>query len=147
MKAYKLLRLLKKDGLLHPLFINKENPTPLGVWMRAECFPTKGFAVRKGFHCCFTPLAPHLKMKLSNGEQRVWVECDVEDWETYDRPESQGGAWILAQRMRLVRVISEEEADKIRNSRCIHCNGRVCLIKKDVICYGTSDEQEKCIKE
>ena len=48
MKAYKLLRRKKRDGKLYPLFINKTVPTPIGVWMQAECFPTKGFAIRKG---------------------------------------------------------------------------------------------------
>lgn len=106
MKAYKLLR-VKKDGKLYPLFINKTVATPIGEWMEAECHPTKGFAVRKGWHCCFQPIAPHLKTQLSNGEQRVWVECEVEDWESYDRPESQGGSWILAQRMKIVKVIGD----------------------------------------
>ena len=104
MKAYKLLR-KKKDGKLYPLFINKTIPTPIGESMQAECYPTKGFAIRKGWHCCFEKNAPHLKMKLSNGEQRVWVEVEVEDWESYNRPESQGGAWILAQRMKIVREV------------------------------------------
>lgn len=104
MKAYKLLR-IKKDGKLYPLFINKTTPTPIGEWLPAECIPTKGFAVRKGWHCCFKPHAPHLKMKLSSGEQRVWVECEVEDWESYARPESQGGNWILAQKMKLIKIL------------------------------------------
>ena len=114
MKAYKLLR-IKKDGKLYPLFINKTVSTPIGVWLDAECHPTKGFAVRKGWHCCFSPIAPHLKTRLSNGEERVWIECEVEDWETYNRPESQGGAWILAQRMKINRVLTFEEVDKINN--------------------------------
>ena len=112
MKAYKLLRKLK-DGNLYPLFIHKTYSTPIGEWMQAECFPTKGFAVRKGWHCCFKPLAPHLSIQLANGEQRVWVECEVEDIETYDRPKSQGGAWILAQRMKILREISLEEVGEI----------------------------------
>lgn len=113
MKAYKLLRLMK-DGTIHPLFINKKEATPIGVWMQAECFPTKGFAVRQGWHCCFTPVAPHLKEVLSNGEVRVWCEVKVEDWESYDRPESQGGAWILAQRMKIVKVLTMDEVEEIR---------------------------------
>lgn len=105
MKAYKLLRVLK-DGSLHPLFINKKKPTPIGVWMDAECHPTKGFAVRQGWHCCFKPIAPHLKETLASGEKRVWCEVEVEDWKSYNRPESQGGEWILAQRMKINRVLS-----------------------------------------
>lgn len=47
MKAYKLLRKLS-DGNLYPLFIHKTYSTPIGEWMKAECYPTKGFAIRKG---------------------------------------------------------------------------------------------------
>jgi hypothetical protein len=113
MKAYKLLR-IKKDGKLYPLFINKTVSTPIGEWMQAECFPTKGFAVRQGWHCCFRPIAPHLKLQLSNGEQRVWVECEIEDWASYDRPESQGGAWCLAQRMKIIRVMDIKEVEAMQ---------------------------------
>jgi len=112
MKAYKLVRQLK-DGNLYPLFIDKRTPVEFGVWKQAECFPTKGFAVRKGWHCCFRPLAPHLAMELANGEKRVWVECDVEDWESYDRPQNQGGSWILAQRIKFNRIISAQEVEDI----------------------------------
>ena len=63
------------------------------------------------------PLAPHLKTKLANGEQRVWVGCDVEDFTIYDRPESQGGTWILAQRMKINKIITLDEVDCILNSK------------------------------
>ena len=112
MKAYKLLR-IKKDGKLYPLFIHKTVETPIGKWLQAECYPTNGFAVRKGWHCCFAPVAPHLKTKLACGEQRVWVECEVEDWTTYDRPESQGGDWILAQKIKIIRVMNIYEVEEI----------------------------------
>ena len=112
MKAYKLLRQLN-DGKLYPLFINKTIPTLFNGWMQAECIPTKGFAVRCGWHATFLPLAPHLKMKLANGEQRVWCEVEVEDWETYVRPESQGGTWILAQRMKVIRELTIKEVNEI----------------------------------
>ena len=104
MIAYKLMR-VKKDGGIYPLFINKTIPTPIGVWLKAECCPTKGFAVRQGWHCCFEMNAPHLKMELANGEKRVWVKCEVKDYETYNRPESQGGKWILAQRMKVIELV------------------------------------------
>lgn len=113
MKAYKLLRVLS-DGRLYPLFIHKKVPTPIGPWMPAECHPTRGFAVRKGWHCCFKPIAPHLRERLASGEKRVWVEVEIEDWESYNRPESQGGAWILAQAMRIVKVLSPDEVELAR---------------------------------
>ncbi len=115
MKAYKLLRKLS-DGKLYPLFIHKTYSTPFGEWMQAECCPTKGFAIRKGWHCTFIPLSPHLAMRLANGEQRVWCEVEVEDWETYNRPESQGGTWILAQKMKVVRELTMEEVQQILKS-------------------------------
>lgn len=112
MKAYKLLR-TKKDGKLYPLFINKTVETPIGEWMEAECFPTKGFAVRKGWHCTIIPNAPHLKMELSSGEKRVWCEVEIEDYEFYDRPLVQGGTWALAQRMKINKVLTLDEVKNI----------------------------------
>ena len=91
-----------KNGKLYPMFINSQQELKIGDWLQAECHPTKGFAIRQGWHCWFEKKAQHLKEQLSNGEQRVWIKCEVEDWETYDRPESQGGAWILAQRMKVI---------------------------------------------
>lgn len=108
MKAYKLLSY--KDGKLYPLFISKHTETPVGVWLQSECHPTAGFAVRQGWHCCFKPHAPHLKLHLKNGRPRTWVECEVEDFSTYDRPESQGGAWILADKMKITRILDQKEA-------------------------------------
>ena len=85
MKAYKLVR-IKNDGKLYPLFINKKVSTPIGVWLDAECHPTKGFAVRKGWHCTIMPKAPHIAMRLASGEQRVWCEVEIEDYEFFERP-------------------------------------------------------------
>lgn len=100
MIAYKLVRKLK-DGSLSPLFINKKSRIPIGVWLYAEEHPTKGFAIRKGWHCTLKPIAPHLSMK-----NRVQVVVEIEDTELYDRPESQGGAWVLAQRMKIIRELN-----------------------------------------
>lgn len=104
MKAYKLVK-MGRDGNIYPLFINKKEPFKLNEWMQAECFKTKGFAIRKGFHCCFTPYAPHLKEQLASGERRVWVECEVEDFTTYNRPESQGGRWVLANKIKVKNIL------------------------------------------
>jgi hypothetical protein len=96
---------LRKDGTLGSLFINRKTVIPIGVWLDAEFYPTKGFAERLGWHCTFTMNAPHLKHELSNGEVRVWVEVEIEDYHTYDRPESQGGKWILANKMKVIKII------------------------------------------
>ena len=89
-----------KDGSLAPLFINKKSRIPIGEWLEAENHPTKGFSVRKGWHCTLTPVAPHLSEK-----GRVWVQVEVEDTELYNRPESQGGMWVLAQRMKVIKEL------------------------------------------
>lgn len=98
-RAYKLVRKLK-DGSLAPLFINQRLRLTFDEWLEAEDHPTKGFAHRPGWHCCFTQHAPHLSEK-----DRVWIEVEVEDFTKYDRPESQGGAWILANRMKVIREL------------------------------------------
>ena len=99
MRAYKLIRKMK-DGKLSPLFINKKSRIPVGEWLDAEEHPTKGFAFRKGWHCTLEPVAPHLSDK-----GRVWVEVEVENVELYNRPESQGGTWVLAQRMKIIKEL------------------------------------------
>jgi len=100
MKAYKLMR--KKNGFLYSLFINRTSPIKMGVWLKARCYPTKKFSVRKGWHCCFQPNLPHLKMQLANGEKRVWMEIEVDDYRIYPRPQSQGGSWLLAQKIKVI---------------------------------------------
>lgn len=98
MVAYKLVRKMK-DGSLASLFINRKARIPVGEWIRSEDHKTKGYAHRPGWHCCLTPEAPHLSKK-----GRVWVMVEVDSFETIDRPETQGGVWVLA---RLMKVIEE----------------------------------------
>ena len=99
MKAHKLVRLMK-DGSLSSLFIGKRQRLPLDEWLEAECIPTKGFAVRPGWHCTRLPIAPHLSMK-----DRVWVKVDIEDYTKLCRPLSQGGVWYLAKRMKIKNIL------------------------------------------
>jgi len=99
MKAYKLLK-KRKNGTLGPLFINRRQVIPLGEWLQAEEHPTKGYAFRPGWHVTPKPEAPHLSMK-----GRVWCEVEVEDWTILSRPASQGGAWLIAQRMKVVKEL------------------------------------------
>jgi len=104
MFAYKLFK-MRKDGTLGPLFINASKVVPVGEWMPAENHPTKGFAHRPGWHCCFEMNAPHLSKKLKRGQKRVWCKVEVEGTRTYSRPESQGGSWVLADHMRVLEVL------------------------------------------
>lgn len=97
--AYKLVRKMK-DGSLSPLFINQKSRLPIGKWLTAELHPKRGFAVRKGWHCTLSPHAPHLSEK-----GRTWVVVELDDYKYYNRPESQGGTWVLGQRMKIINIL------------------------------------------
>lgn len=60
MIAYKLMK-QRKNGTLGSLFINAKESYTINEWLNAEFIPTKGFAERFGWYCCFTPNDPHLK--------------------------------------------------------------------------------------
>ena len=62
MICYKLVRKLS-NGSFRPLFINKTKILPIEEWMDAENFSTKGYTVRKGWHCTQNPYAHHLSLK------------------------------------------------------------------------------------
>ena len=102
MIAYKLVRLMS-DGSLASLFIGKKARLPLNKWLLAEELPTVGFAIRKGWHCTKEKKAPHLSTR-----GRVWVKVEVEKVTEYPRPESQGGTWLLAERMKILNIESWE---------------------------------------
>ena len=103
MRGFKLMR-RRKDGSLGPLFINRRQRIEEGKWLKAECCPTKGFAVRPGWHILLEPEAPHLKMK----GDRVWVEVQFDFFKArlFERPKEQGGMWALADEMRVVRRLT-----------------------------------------
>ncbi len=96
--AYKLLR-VRKDGTLGPLFINCRQRIPVGEWLPAEAHRRKGYAFRPGWHCTTAPVAPHLSTK-----GRTWCKVTLKVTKSYNRPESQGGTWLLAQWMRIDAV-------------------------------------------
>lgn len=104
MKAYKLVRQMA-DGSLSPLFINKRMRIPLGVWLQAESHPTSGFAHRPGWHCTLKPEAPHLALNPKGCRPRVWVEVEIDDYEFFERPESQGGKWVLANKIKFNKIV------------------------------------------
>lgn len=120
MIVWKKVRILK-DGNAYPLFIDKKKPFLIGEWMHAEYHPTKGFAPRSlgkdadgneigGWHCCYKPEAPHIADKLASGEVRVWMKCEAKGkMQKYDRPESQGGAWLLVEWLKPLEIVREME--------------------------------------
>lgn len=113
MIAYKLFR-RRKDGTLGPLFINRTQRVPLDLWLQAQSHPTKGFAVRPGWHCSHLPYAPHLAQK----DDRVWCEVEIAGWSRFDRPWNQGGLWFIADAMRVVRQLTGHDVNMaLRNGR------------------------------
>jgi hypothetical protein len=100
MIGYKLFR-KRKDGTYGPLFINRSQKLTAGLWYGAANIPTKGYAVRPGWHICGKKSAPHLKMK----PDRVWCRVQYFDAVSIKRPESQGGLWWLANRMRILHEL------------------------------------------
>ena len=63
-----------------------------------------------GWHCCFKPEAPHIADQLKSGEIRVWMVCEAKGRsQKYDRPESQGGAWLLVEYLKPLRILSDSE--------------------------------------
>jgi len=94
--GYKLMR-LRKDGSLGSLFINRKARYPTGKWLKAEDHPTRGYAHRPGWHVLRAPHAPHLSK-----EGRVWVIVECSGVRYVDRPLSNGGWWMLANRIRII---------------------------------------------
>jgi hypothetical protein len=120
MIVYKKVRVLK-DGNYYPLFIDKTKPFEFGEWMKAGFHPTKGFAPRSlgndadgneigGWHCCYKPIAPPIADELKSGEKRIWMKCEAKgEMKKYDRPESQGGAWLLVEWLKPLEIMRESE--------------------------------------
>jgi hypothetical protein len=101
--GWKLFK-LRKNGTLGSLFINASAVLPVGEWMDAEnCHEKKGYKYRPFWHCCYQCVAPHLKERLASGEQRVWRQVAMQGVFNMDRPESQGGAWCLAGRIKILQ--------------------------------------------
>jgi len=104
MRAYKLFK-RRSNGTLGPLFINARQIIPIGETMIAESHPTKGFAVREGWHATLEPIAPHLSMAPRGGCERVWCEVELGGTVLHKRPESQGGTWVLADTLKVIRIM------------------------------------------
>ena len=99
MIGYKLFN-QRKDGSLGPLFINRRQRLEIGVEYEAEDHKTKGYAHRPGWHACLTPSAAHLGTK-----GRVWAEVELKRCVMHTRPANQGGEWILAESMTIIKLI------------------------------------------
>lgn len=100
MKAFKLFR-VRKDGTIGSLFINKSEILEINKWLTAKSYPTKGFKERPYFHCTLNPVAPHLSHK-----NRKWFEVEIQDFFEFNRPQSQGGLWYLAKKIKIVKELN-----------------------------------------
>lgn len=100
MIGYKLFR-KRKDGSYGPLFINRKLKLYPNIVYFAEDHPTKGFAVRPGWHICKTTYAPHLSTK-----NRVWCKVEFDLKDTLWRPDSQGGVWYLGNTLKILSEYS-----------------------------------------
>jgi hypothetical protein len=103
-EGWKLFR-LRKDGSLGPLFLDTGLILPYNEWIVAKDNTSlarrKGLQPRPGWHATLSPHAPHLKLELKSGEKRIWVRVLLRGVTFYDRPESQGGTWVLAKEMKV----------------------------------------------
>lgn len=143
-KGYKLFE-QDSEGNLYALFIDKKTNMPVGEWLKAGNFPTKGFAARPGYHIGQICSAPWLmsadgtyKSQRSKYWRRVWAEveyvADVDYTSIVEtlpkkcfvdklpengyykfRETGCNRIWIIADQMRITRILSEEERQNILN--------------------------------
>lgn len=102
-KAYKLFR--QREGELYPLFVNADQPVPMGQWLEADVGPlTAGgkvkskigdLAYRPGWHAGDLPIATHIGGKAPERgriptkpnyrpDEQVWAEIEMPgavDWQ------------------------------------------------------------------
>ena len=141
---YKLFE-MDTNGNLYPLFIDKKTAYPIGEWILAENHPTKGFAKRPGIHTGEICSAPWLmsadgtyKSQRGKKFKRVWCEVEyctdidyteevlklpkkcftdrLPDNGFYNFRESGNRLWIIADRIKINRVLTEDERQQILNS-------------------------------
>ena len=144
-KGFKLFE-MRDDGRLFPLFIGKTKETIMGEWIPAEIIPTPKFSVRPGWHLSTAcPSAPWLmsadgtyKSQRGKKFKRVWCEVEyvadidyteiveqlpkkcftdrLPDGGFYKFRESGNRLWIIADRIKITRIISEKERMNILNT-------------------------------
>lgn len=141
-RGYKLFE-MDEQGNLYALFIDKHTIMYADTWLKAGIYPTKGFSVRPGYHIGEIPSAPWLmsadgtyKSQRRKYWKRVWVEVEYIAENDYTEivqatPEKclkhntptdgfyffkeagVGRIWVIADQMKINRVLTEEERQKI----------------------------------
>lgn len=137
---------MRDDGKLFPLFIGKTKETPIHEWIYAEIIPTPKFATRPGWHLSTKcPSAPWLmsadgtyKSQRGKRFKRVWCEVEyvadidytnvveqlpkkcftdrLPDGGFYNFRESGNRLWIIADKIKITRILAEEERMEILKS-------------------------------
>jgi len=100
-RAYKLFK-VRKNGTLGSLFINRKAILPIGIWLEAGSFPTKGYKYRPGWHATAKAIAPHLSTK-----GRVWRMVEIKKAKSIKRPAQQGSQWWLSAWLRIIPTVEE----------------------------------------
>ena len=143
--GYKLFE-MREDGKLFPLFIGKKKETPMNMWVPAEIIPTHNFSIRPGWHLSTKcPSAPWLmsadgtyKSQRGKKFKRVWCEVEyvadidytdivaqlpkkcftdrLPDNGFYAFRESGDRLWIIADRIRITKILTEKERMEILDS-------------------------------
>lgn len=136
--GYKLFE-MDNNGKLFPLFIGRTKETPINQWVYGEIILTKSFSIRPGWHLnCELPSAVHLmsadgtyKSQRGKRFKRVWCEVEyiadidytnivselpkkcftdrLPDGGYYTFRESGNRLWIIADRIKITRVLTEQE--------------------------------------
>ena len=144
-RGFKLFE-MDTENNLYPLFIDKKTVYPIGEWIYAENHPTNGYAKRPGLHVGEICSAPWLmsadgtyKSQRSKYWKRVW--CEVEYNATVDytdvveslpkkcftdcvpndgfykfREAGCNRIWIITDKIKIIKIISEQERMKILES-------------------------------
>jgi hypothetical protein len=108
--AYKLFRKMS-DGSISPLFFDQRLRLPVGEWIAARLdLVKKGYKTRPGWHCCMSPDAPHLTEK-----DRVWCKIKIRDYTVEHRPDSQGGDWLIANHIKVIKELGEADLKSLRS--------------------------------
>lgn len=145
--GYKLFERDKRTGKLYPLFIGKKEETKVGEWIHAEYLPTKGFAVRMGWHLgANVPSAPHLigadgtyTSRRGKNFERVWCIVEYNDNHNYNDyvetlpkkcitddslkdgfynfKEANGALWVITSDIKIIKVLTEDERRAILNEK------------------------------
>ena len=106
--GYKLFKVkVSRPGEIFPLYVNADKPTPIGIWIDAECGERKengkvksklgDLAFRPGWHLSDYPLATHIGVKDENGNvayikpDTVWCEVEYSHKVDYQIAANQNG--------------------------------------------------------